>query len=56
MDASQLWYPGINAFRLEHKYCIFYVPKVSEMPQNNSKHHFGSNGVEWVLPHFGIPK
>jgi hypothetical protein len=38
-----------SAFRLEDKLCNFYVPNVSEMLRNTLKHHFGSNGVEWML-------
>jgi hypothetical protein len=30
------------------------MPKVSEMLQNTPKHHFGSNGLEWMLQNFGI--
>jgi hypothetical protein len=41
---------------LEHKFCILSVPKVSEMLQNTGKHHFGSNGLEWMLHNFGTPK
>jgi hypothetical protein len=51
MQASQLWYP----FKLEHKFCIFNVLKVSEILRNTPKHHFGSNGVEWMLHNIGNP-
>jgi hypothetical protein len=30
-----------------------YMPKVSEMLRNTPKHHFGYNGVEWMLRNFG---
>jgi hypothetical protein len=55
MDASQLWCLEIVHSNL-HKFSIFYVPKVSEMPYNTPKHHFGSNGVEWMLRNFGTLK
>jgi hypothetical protein len=41
--------PRNSAFGLEHKFCIFYVSKVSEMPWNTPKHHFGSNGYFTTL-------
>jgi hypothetical protein len=44
------------AFRLERKFCIFFVLKVSEMLWNTPKHYFGSNGVEWMVHNFGTPK
>jgi hypothetical protein len=28
----------------KHKFCIFYLSKVSEILRNTTKHHFGSNG------------
>jgi hypothetical protein len=56
MDASQLWCLEIVHSNLQHKFSIFYVPKVSEMLCNTPKHHFGSNGVEWMLRYFGTPK
>jgi hypothetical protein len=37
-------------------FAYFYVPKVSEMLQNTRKHHFGSNGVEWMVRNFDTPK
>jgi hypothetical protein len=40
----------------KYKLCIFHVPKVSEMLRNTRKHHFGSNGLEWMLHNFGAPK
>jgi hypothetical protein len=49
MDASQLCYPEIVLSGPQHKFCFFYVPKVSEMPRNTPKHHFVSSGVEWML-------
>jgi hypothetical protein len=48
--------PRNSAFGLEHKFCIFYVSKVSEMPWNTPKHEFRSNGLEWMLHNFGTPK
>jgi hypothetical protein len=48
--------PRNSAFGLEHKFCFFYVSKVSEMPRNTPKHHFGSNGLEWMLYNFGTLK
>jgi hypothetical protein len=56
MDASQLWCLEIVHSNLQHKFSIFYVPKVSEMLCNTPKHHFGSNGVEWMVCYFGTPK
>jgi hypothetical protein len=56
MDASQLWYPEIVHSRPKDEFCIFYVSKVSEMLRNTPKHHFGSNGLEWMLHNFGTPK
>ena len=56
MDASQLLYPEIVHSCPKHKFCIFYVPKVSEMLWNTPKHHFGSNGVDWMLHNFCTPK
>jgi hypothetical protein len=40
----------------KYEFCIFYVPKVSEMLWNTPKHHFQSNGLEWMLHNFGTPK
>ena len=37
-------------------FASFYMPKVSKMLQNTPKHHFGSNGVDWMLRNFGNPK
>jgi hypothetical protein len=56
MDASQLWYPKILHSDPKYEFCTFYVSKVSEMLRNTSKHHFGSNGLEWMLYNFGTPK
>jgi glycopeptide antibiotics resistance protein len=56
MDALQLRYPEIVHSGPKRKFCIFYVLKVSEMLWNTLKHHFGSNGVEWMLNNFGTPK
>jgi hypothetical protein len=56
MDASKLWCLEIVHSNLQHNFSIFYVPKVSEMLCNTPKHHFGSDGVEWMLRNFGPPK
>jgi hypothetical protein len=48
--------PRNSAFTFEHKFCIIYVSKVSEMLWNTTKHHFGSNGLEWMLHYFGTPE
>jgi hypothetical protein len=56
MDASQLWYPEILYSDPKHEYFIFYLPRVCEMLRNTSIHHFGSNGLEWMLHNFGTPK
>jgi hypothetical protein len=56
MDALQLRYPEIVHSGPKRKFCIFYVLKVSQMLWNTPKHHFGSNGVEWMLNNFGTPK
>jgi hypothetical protein len=56
MDASQLLYPEKVHSGPKHKVCIFYVQKVSETLRNTPKHHFGSNGVEWMLHNFGTLK
>jgi hypothetical protein len=45
MDASQLWYPEIVNSGPKYEFCIFYVPKVSEMLRNTLKHHFW---VQWT--------
>jgi hypothetical protein len=45
--------PRNSAFRRETSFAYFYMPKVSEMLWNTPKHHFGSNGVEWMLRNFG---
>jgi hypothetical protein len=49
MHALQLWYPKIVHSGSIKSFASFYVPKVSEMTRNTPKHHYGSNGVEWVL-------
>jgi hypothetical protein len=56
MDASQLWYPEIVHSGPKHEFFIFDVPRVSEMLWNTSKHHFGSNGLEWMLHNFSTPE
>jgi hypothetical protein len=50
--ASQLRYPKIVHSGLKHKFFIFLQAEVSEMLRNTPKHHFGSNGVEWMLRKF----
>jgi hypothetical protein len=37
-------------------FASFYLSKVSEMLRNTPKHHFGTNGVDWMLHNFGTPK
>jgi hypothetical protein len=56
MDASQLWYAEIVYSGLKLEFFIFDVPRVSEMLRNTSKHHFGSNGLEWALHNFWYPE
>jgi hypothetical protein len=56
MDATQLWYPEIVHSGPKYEYFIFYLQRVCEMLRNTSKHHFGSNGLEWMLHKFGTPK
>jgi hypothetical protein len=56
MDASKLWYPEILLTGPKHEFFFFYMPRVCEMLRNTSKHHFGSNGLEWMLHNFGSPK
>jgi hypothetical protein len=56
MDASQLWYPEILLSAPKHEFFFFYMPRVCEMLRNTSKHHFGSNGLEWMLHNFGTLK
>jgi hypothetical protein len=34
----------------------FDMPTVSEKLKNTPKHHFGSNGVKWMLHNFGTLK
>jgi hypothetical protein len=53
MDASQLWYPEIVHSGSNKSFASFYVLKVSEIIWNTRKHHFGSNGLEWMLHNFG---
>jgi hypothetical protein len=40
----------------KYEFFIFFVPRVSEMLRNTPKHHFGSNGLEWMLLNFGTPE
>jgi hypothetical protein len=56
MDGSHLWYPEILHLGPKHEFFIFYPPKVCEMLRTTSIHHFGSNGLEWMLHNFGTPK
>jgi hypothetical protein len=56
MIASQLWYPEILHSGPKHEFFFFYQPRVCEMLRNTSKHHFGSNGLEWMLHNFGTPE
>jgi hypothetical protein len=56
MDASELWYPEIVHSVPKHEFFIFYVPNVCEMLWNTPKHHFESNGLQWMLQNFGTPK
>jgi hypothetical protein len=56
MDALQLWCLEIMHSNLQHKFSIFYVLNDCEMLCNTPKHHFGSNGVEWMLHYFSTPK
>jgi hypothetical protein len=53
MDASHLLCAKIVHSGPKHKLSSFYVPKVSEVLRNTPKHHFGSDGVEWMLRNFG---
>jgi hypothetical protein len=45
---SQLEYPRNSAFGLETCFPSFHTWKAYEMLQNIPKHHFWSNGVEWM--------
>jgi hypothetical protein len=54
MDASQLMYPEIVHSGPKYECCTFYESKVSEMLWSTRKHHFGSNGLEWMLHNFVI--
>jgi hypothetical protein len=56
MDASHLWCPEIVHSCPKHKFSSFYIPKDSEVLRNTPKHHFGSDGVEWMLRNFGASK
>jgi hypothetical protein len=56
MDASQLQYPKTVHSVPNTSLASFYLSKVSEMLRNTPKHHYGSNGVEWMLHNFGTPK
>jgi hypothetical protein len=56
MDASQLWHPEIVHSGPKHEFFIFDVPRVSEMLRNTLKHHFGSNGLEWMIHNFSTPE
>jgi hypothetical protein len=52
-DVSRLWYPEIVHWGSDASFASCYLSKVSEMIRNTPKHHFGSNGVEWMLHNFG---
>jgi hypothetical protein len=56
MDGSHLWCAEIVHSGPKHKFSSFYIPKVSEVLRNTPKHHFGSDGVEWMLRNFGASK
>jgi hypothetical protein len=56
MDASQLRYLETVHSSRNTCFASFYLSKVSEMLRNTPKHHFGSNGVEWMLHNFGTSK
>jgi hypothetical protein len=56
MDASKLWYPEIVHSGANTSFASFFVLKVSEMLSNTPKHHFGSNGQEWMLHNSGTLK
>jgi hypothetical protein len=56
MYDSELWHTEIVHLGPKDEFFIFYVPKVSEMLRNTTKHHFGSNGLKWILRNFGTPK
>jgi hypothetical protein len=56
MDVSRLWYPEIVHSGPKHEFFTIDVPRVTEMLQNTTKHHFGSNGLEWMLHNFGTPE
>jgi hypothetical protein len=56
MDASQLWYPEIVHSSSTYEFFIFDVSRVSEMLRNTSKHHFGTNVLEWMLHNIGTPE
>jgi hypothetical protein len=56
MHALQVWFPEIVRSGANTSFAFFYVPKVSEMPWKTPEHHFGSNGVEWILRKLGTPK
>jgi hypothetical protein len=56
MDASRVWYPEIVHSGPKHEFFINKVLRVSEMLRNTPKHHFGSNGLEWMLHNFGTPE
>jgi hypothetical protein len=56
MDAWQVWYPEIEHSGTNTIFASFYVPKVSEMLWNITKHDLGYDGVEWIFRKFGTPK
>jgi hypothetical protein len=55
MDASHLCCAELVHSGPKNKFSSFYVPKVSEVLRNTPKHHFGSDGVEWMLRNF-VPR
>jgi hypothetical protein len=56
MDASHLLCAEIVHSGPKHKFSSFYMRKVSKVLRNTPKHHFGSDGVEWMLHNFGASK
>jgi hypothetical protein len=56
MDASHLLCAEIVHSGPKHKFSSFYMRKVSKVVRNTPKHHFGSDGVEWMLHNFGASK
>jgi hypothetical protein len=44
---SQLRYPEIVHWSPKHKFCLFYILKVSKILQNTPKDHYRSKELEW---------